>query len=177
MPICICGTRLEGRRRKCDACKKRPGEADPSRRGPAASTTSADTAPAGLHDRGRQLWADLGQALNTPSGQLALEACRLADRLDELDSVIAGKGVLNLLAFRLHLSEMDGFPDLNVTVGFQSVLAEARQQQVTFKTLLAEIAAMTKTAGTASGPSHAPKAGASSPLDELTRRRQAKSTK
>jgi hypothetical protein len=84
----------------------------------------------------------LGQSLATPAGQLALEACRTADRLDELDSVIAGKGVLNLMQFRTRSNgwwDDEGDHHVHIEVGFQSVLAEARQQQATFKALLVEL--------------------------------------
>jgi hypothetical protein len=35
--------------------------------------------------RGTELWASLGQDEFTPAGVLAVEACRIADRLDRLD--------------------------------------------------------------------------------------------
>jgi hypothetical protein len=35
-------------------------------------------------DRGEALWAALGQVASTPAGVLAVEACRIADRLDAL---------------------------------------------------------------------------------------------
>jgi hypothetical protein len=169
MAKCRCGVELEGRRRKCDACKARPGREVEA---PAVTEVETPTAvPAGLHDRGRALWVSLGLSLDTAAGQIALEACRLADRLDELDSVIAGKGVLNLMAFRVNFDELvDGERELHVTVGFQSVLTEARQQQATFKALLVEIADKAAPARPASGPV----VKAKNPLDELKERRKAK---
>lgn len=158
---------MEGRRRKCDACKARPGRVE-------VRVADSFTTPAGLQERGRGLWASLGLSLDTPAGQVALEACRVADRLDELDSVIAGKGVLRLMAFRLHFGEEleeTGGREIHVTVGFQNVLAEARQQAATFKALLAEIKGDVKVI--ASLP--APAAGKPGPLDELARRRLASS--
>lgn len=61
----------------------------------------------------------------------------MADRLDELDRIIQGKGVLRLMRFRLE----DVFEDADekrtvVEVKFNSVLAEARQQQNVLKQLL-----------------------------------------
>ncbi len=92
------------------------------------------TAPEGLHERGAALWASLGQKAGTPAGDLALEASRTADRLDELDRIIHGKGVLNLLSFRLSLNFTEGDErTVNVKVGFADVMAEARQQQMAFK--------------------------------------------
>ena len=172
MPTCPCGVNLDGRRRKCDGCKKRARGDYP---GPAASAAAAPPAaptaeiPAGLHDRGRHLWTTLGLTLDSPAGQLALEACRTADRLDELDSIIAGKGVLNLMQFRLHEHwDDEGDRTVAVEVKFQSVLTEARGQQANFAGLLGAIASKVKATDQ---PAPAPTAGASSPLDELARRR------
>lgn len=180
MPTCQCGATLVGRRRKCDACKRPPGEADPGERGP-SSMVVAPT-PDGLGERGRLLWVDLGQSLHTSAGQVALEACRIADRLEELDAVIAGRGVLNLLAFRTHFEEsLPEGVELTVVVQFQRVLSEARQQSVTFSSLLTAVPALALRArgGAASDPEDesppAPAARVSNPLDELTRRRQGKS--
>ena len=50
----------------------------------------------GLGERGKELW----DALNTgevPRDSLVLEAARTADRLNELDNIIQGKGVLELI--------------------------------------------------------------------------------
>lgn len=132
---------------------------------------SISAVPEGLYGRGAALWSALGQDAETPIGQLALEACRTADRLDELDSVIAGKGVLNLMAFRLSLDDEleTGEREIHVTIGFQNVLAEARQQQVTFANLLDRLGvkASAGKAKSAAGP-------AANPLDELKSRREAK---
>lgn len=98
------------------------------------------SAPDGLHARGAALWEALAVEPDTSRGAVALEACRIADRLEELDRIIAGKGVLNLLAFRVK----DVFSDLesrhvSVEVKFQSVLSEARQQAVALTALLAKL--------------------------------------
>lgn len=90
--------------------------------------------PLGLHARGSTLWEALAHAEGTALGVLALEACRAADRLDELDSIIAGKGVLKLMQFRV--GEIDDLGAVAVTVGFNNVLAEARQQQANLRSLL-----------------------------------------
>lgn len=72
---------------------------------------------------------------------LAEEAGRLADRLDELDRVIAGKGVLHLLSFRcnLDLEDDNGDRHVEVKVEFSNVLAEARQQAGTLRQILATL--------------------------------------
>lgn len=96
------------------------------------------TVPEGLQERGRALWSALGQTLDSPAGAIALEACRTVDRLDELASVIEGKGVLNLMSFRLSLDLEDEVGDrqVHVKVEFSNVLAEARQQSLALKQLL-----------------------------------------
>lgn len=93
------------------------------------------TAPDDLSPRGAALWKALGQTLDTPAGALALEACRAVDRLDELDRIIAGKGVLNLMRFRLHMDDYDP-PIATVKVEFSNVLSEVRQQQMALKQML-----------------------------------------
>jgi len=96
--------------------------------------------PAGLGDRGVVLW----QAMATndvPRNALVLEAARTADRLDELENIIQGKGVLNLMQFRLHLDEIDedGDRNINVEVKFAAPLAEARQQATALANLLTKL--------------------------------------
>ena len=64
---------------------------------------------------------------------MALEACRCADRLEDLNEVIAGRGVLQLLRFRTRTEADD---ERRIEVVFDDVLAEARQQQMTLKQIL-----------------------------------------
>lgn len=130
------------------------------------------TVPDGLGDRGTALWSALAQVAGTPSGDLALEACRTADRLDELDAIIAGKGVLPLLMFRTRI-DMDellaGSGDehrVTVKIEVSNVLAEARQQGQALKNLLNELGV--SKAGVTKSPAPAPANG----LDELSRRRR-----
>lgn len=65
---------------------------------------------------------------------LITEACRAVDRLADLDEVINGKGVLNLLRFRLVDDE-----GRVAEVKFDAVLSEARQQQNNFASLMKSI--------------------------------------
>lgn len=65
---------------------------------------------------------------------LILEASRAADRLADLDDIIDGKDVLNLLRFRL-VDEKGRVAE----VKFDSVISEARQQQANFASLLKTI--------------------------------------
>jgi hypothetical protein len=96
--------------------------------------------PPGLGERGSALWAALATD-DVPRNALVLEAARTADRLDELDNIIQGKGVLNLMQFRLHLDEIDedGDRNINVEVKFGAPLAEARQQAIALSTILTKL--------------------------------------
>lgn len=91
---------------------------------------------------------------------LALEAARAADRLDDIDRIIQGKGVLELMQFRLKELPTDpsetGEPYV-VEVKFQTVLAEARGQQANFATLIGRLQAATdaKTAPSAAAAASA----------------------
>ena len=103
---------------------------------------SDDAIPAGLGVRGSRLWAEITDLHDLDPAQTVVleEACRSADRLDELDAIIAGRGVLNLMRFRLR--ELDADDDsrlVSVEVRFDSALGEARQQQTVFKQLLAAL--------------------------------------
>lgn len=90
----------------------------------------------GLRGRGRALWDEIteGYALDATQRAILEEACRCAERLDGLDRIIAGKGVLELLHAR-HMDE-DG-ACISLTV--DGVMSEARQQQTVFKQLLAAL--------------------------------------
>ena len=124
--------------------------------------------PDGLADRGLALWKSLGCEEGTPEGVLALEACRTADRLDELDRVIAGKGVLSLMRFR---RVVDGDEPV-VVVKFDSALGEARQQQNALRQMLITLGVGVPVAK--GEPQVAAKASA---VDEFTKRRQERKAK
>ena len=101
---------------------------------------------------------------------MALEAARLVDRLEELDSIIQGKGVLELMQFRVldaHMGDEDE-KRLHVEVKFNNVLAEARQQQNVLRQMLVTLAPSAD-AKTASTPTTA---RPSSVTDEFTKRRR-----
>ena len=65
----------------------------------------------------------------------------MADRLEKLNDIIAGRGVLELLHFRMK-SPMDDEGLVTIEMSVDGVLAEARQLQAGFerltKTLIAE---------------------------------------
>lgn len=116
-------------------------------------------APDGLQKRGAALWLALGKDLDSSAGAVALEACRTVDRLDELDQIIAGKGVLNLLMFRTKLDLEDLVGDtLTIKIEISNVLSEARQQGAALKQLLT-------TLGIA--PAKAPSGEEESPLAQV----------
>ena len=101
---------------------------------------AAPKAPAGLAARGRRTWKDLAvEGMPAEQRLLLEEVCRTADRLDELDRVIQGKGVLELLRFRLELDDVLEDPRATVKVSFDSVLSEARQTQNVFKQMLVTV--------------------------------------
>lgn len=85
---------------------------------------------------GDKLRALITEATDPRTLGLIVEAARIADRLDDLDEVIAGKGVLQLLRFRLVDNE-----GRVAEVKFDGVLAEARQQANALKGILAQLGA------------------------------------
>lgn len=60
---------------------------------------------------------------------LVVEAARMADTLEDLNGIVQGKGVINLM----HLRHMDPTDDTQVTMTVDSVLAERRQLQLSFE--------------------------------------------
>ncbi|MFG3702393.1 hypothetical protein ACGF5C_31600 [Micromonospora sp. NPDC047620] len=100
--------------------------------------TRNDVTPDGpkLGPRGRRLWEQLtneGAALKPAERVLAEEASRTADRLDTLDRILRGDEDAWM---RFRSMNEDGTV---VAVQINNVLAEARQQQVALKALLAEL--------------------------------------
>lgn len=124
------------------------------------------TSPTGLGDRGLALWQSLSTG-DVARDALVLEASRLADRLDELDNIIQGKGVLDLMQFRLDFPESDGEP-FTVEVRFQNVLSEARQQQLAFNNILSKLGLKAVEASPETGQAQA---SSNSPDDMLAARR------
>lgn len=101
--------------------------------------SAAPKPPAGLATRGKRTWKAMAGPDMAPEQVLLLEEiCRSADRLEELDSIIQGKGVLELMQFRRMDRNGDGSDEepVVIEVKFDSVLSEARQQQNVFKQLL-----------------------------------------
>jgi hypothetical protein len=128
--------------------------------------------PSGLGERGVALWETLSTG-DAPVDALALEAARTADRLDELDNIIQGKGVLNLMQFRMHLNEIDedGDRNINVEVKFNAVLAEARQQGAALAGLLTKLGQVDGKPAATSKPNEP--AAVETPLERMRRLRKA----
>jgi len=126
--------------------------------------------PAGLSERGLALWTEMS-GKDVARNALVLEAARIADRLDELDNIIQGKGVLNLMQFRLHLDTIDddGDRNINVEVKFAAPLAEARQQATAFATILAKLTPAASAASPAK-PADKPVPAGVTPLDRIRAR-------
>lgn len=113
--------------------------------------TRNDVTPAApeLGTRGRRLWqqvADEGDELKPGERVLLEEACRTADRLDVLDRILRGDEDAWM---RLHAVNEDGSV---VKVVLNNALAEARQQQVALKQLVAELRQSRAAAGSGKPP-------------------------
>lgn len=117
---------------------------------------------------GSELVSALSNGEDLARHALAVEAGRIVQRLDELDSIIQGKGVLELMQFRLNESFEDDGDErtLNVSVKFDSVLGEARQQANVLRQVLVSL-------GLGSAEP-AEKVERSSVLDELAKLRAAR---
>lgn len=96
--------------------------------------------PAGLRSGGRALWDALTAdgALDVVQQAVALEACRAKDRLDQLNDVIDGKGVLQLMHFR-SMVDFDDEDTRHIKLTVDGAMAEARQLQQGLKQMLAAL--------------------------------------
>lgn len=91
------------------------------------------------------------------------EACRIIDRLDQLDAIITGKTEwIQLMHFRVRNDEQQ-----TVEVTIDGVLAEARQQAAALDRLLTKL-------GVGKADMSGRKGGAVDPLDEIAARRSAR---
>lgn len=161
----------------CAACGEplRPGpnslpEGQARHRRCAGRPATEDPAEPLYGPRAQRLADQLSEGV-TDVVRLALidEVARTADRLDNLDAIIRGKGVLNLMRFRMR----DSFDDaderrLSVVVTFDGVMSETRQTTLAFRQLLTSLT----TSAPAPAPAAEEKKGTA--LDELERRRAAR---
>lgn len=98
--------------------------------------------PAGLAPGGLELWTSITEAHDIDAVQVVqlTEACRQKDRLDEMDLIIQGKGVLNLMKFRVgDIFHGEDEKRINVTVKFDSVIDRANATANAMKQLLAAL--------------------------------------
>ncbi|MEW2474621.1 hypothetical protein AB0875_12600 [Micromonospora gifhornensis] len=101
---------------------------------PSAVTRDTPRGPR-LRARGQRMWDQLvGDDDPVEVVALVEEICRTADRLDRLDAIVNGRDRAWLTL------EVDDVGEVTVVV--DKVLGEARQQQMTFKGLLAELRAI-----------------------------------
>ncbi len=96
---------------------------------------------------------------------LVVEACRIADRLDQIDAIVTGKAEwIQLMHFRLGNGE-----EQKVFVSLDGVLSEARQQVTALKGVLAQLGVGKAVLAPVDD---AEKAG--DPVDEIAARRAAR---
>jgi hypothetical protein len=98
------------------------------------------TAPKSLRPGGKALWVGLAiDAMPEHLVALLTEACRVRDRLDQLDEVIAGKGVLQLMHFRSMVNEFYDEDPRHIILTVDAVMQHAATQAGVLKNLLAVI--------------------------------------
>jgi hypothetical protein len=96
--------------------------------------------PASLGNKGKKFWRDLHKDNTFDAAQTLIleEICRIADRLEGLNDIIDGKGVLQLMHFRVPgTMNEEGLVTVNLTV--DGVLSEARQQANVMKQLIVSL--------------------------------------
>jgi hypothetical protein len=105
---------------------------------------------------GAQLWRDLEDSVPKTHRPLLREACRIVDRLDRMDRILARKQDW------LRVNTMDFGENVKVKITMDGVLAEARQQAATVHALIKDLAQFVK-----EEPKTTPKTGG---LGDLTAR-------
>lgn len=95
--------------------------------------------PADLGSGGLALWTAIATEHDLDAMQLVqlTEACRQKDRLDEMDRIIQGKGVLHLMQFRVgDIFHGDDEKRVNVVVKFDAIIDRANTTANAMKQLL-----------------------------------------
>lgn len=100
--------------------------------------------PPGLGETGSAIYLSKAAGVSDPAAlALIKEAARCADRLDELDRIISGEGVLDMMKFRVNsIEDTDDDRNISIELYFAAPLAEARQQQLRLTTLLNAVSAI-----------------------------------
>lgn len=95
--------------------------------------------PADLRERGLEFWAKVTEEVKLDASGLVLlgEACRVIDRLDRLSDALNGAG-RDWLKIADEVEEI-GRDKVKVQVVVDGLLSEARQQQLAFKSLMAQM--------------------------------------
>lgn len=95
--------------------------------------------PADLRERGNEFWTKVSEEVTLDASGFVLlgEACRVIDRLDRLSDALNGAG-RDWLKIADEVEEI-GRDKLKVQVVVDGLLSEARQQQLAFKTLMAQM--------------------------------------
>lgn len=144
--------------RLCQTCRTKSG---PAPQAPQAHPEPAIEPAEGFAPRGARLWSEMTAERSdlSPAERVLLEeACRTADRLDRLDAFLLGRQDAWL---RFHARNEDGSV---VRVVVDRALTEVRQQQDTFRGMVADLVKK-QGAKAATGEPEA------SPSDELAKRR------
>jgi hypothetical protein len=107
---------------------------------PAAQPRKALPYPRGLGTGGRLLWREvtITHDLDVTQRVTLEEACRIKDRLDDMAKIIEGKGVTELLHFRMPYV-FEGSEVRTVEVKFDDVITRANQTANMMKQLLASL--------------------------------------
>src|SRR4051812_27470054 len=108
--------------------------------------------PKGFRAGGKALWKGLATD-GMPENLVALltEACRVRDRLDQLDEIIAGKGVLQLMHFRSMVDEFHDDDPRHIVLTVDAVMQHGATQAGVLKNLLEKIPAPAAKAAPAAG--------------------------
>lgn len=133
---------------------------------PVTRNTGPDLEEQGDHNLGRagaRLWSEMnsGALLGPMQRVLLLEACRMTDRLDKLDAVLAGD-VHTWLTLELRTDEEDEFERTFVVI-VDKAHAEARLLAVALKSVMSEIRMAGRTGGAATTPPAGPGTAPSRP--------------
>jgi hypothetical protein len=102
-----------------------------------ATVTYDGVIPDGLGERGTALWIDVlaERDLDAAGRVLLAEACRMADRLEQLDRLLRG----DIATWAVISDDYGAGGKRRVTVVLDDALGEARQQAATFRQLVATL--------------------------------------